>query len=248
MIRECFRRRGLDGKGYLIKLRQRLQTWNRLDWFERCFSGHASYSFPAITITVPAPRGYAYRQDSDGRCYKVWQDPITFNSERFAQVLIHEIDHTLGLRHRDMIKSSEIDASWARNFVVRPKPPKPEPAIEQVVRKRYELVLERIKRNETRLKRIKTSLKKLHRRKRYYERKFERERSDVNKRGATRVKIVRKIVRKTTREKSWNSRARWDARWKIRGTKSRFSHHADIILRTVCIRTFAKVGATPGVD
>lgn len=32
-----------------------------------------------------------------------------FNNERFAQVVIHEIDHALGLGHSDMLDSSELE-------------------------------------------------------------------------------------------------------------------------------------------
>lgn len=41
-----------------------------------------------------------------------------FDLKKFAQVFEHEIDHTLGLRHRDMLKSKNLDPVWHEGFTL----------------------------------------------------------------------------------------------------------------------------------
>lgn len=89
-----------------------------------------------------------------------------------ADLIVHELRHNTGLGHRDMDDNTDaIDLSKANTICVMKKPKKPIPTIDEIKRRRYEHVLEQIRRNETRAKRIDTQLKKLRRRKRYYESK-----------------------------------------------------------------------------
>lgn len=78
-----------------------------------------------------------YKGDDEGDKYKgtAWDDEklirmiVTppdksengFNSEVFAQILIHELGHCHGLDHKDMVDWWGVEVPWARNYRVRSK-------------------------------------------------------------------------------------------------------------------------------
>lgn len=41
-----------------------------------------------------------------------------FDLKKFAQIFEHEIDHTLGLKHRDMIDSDLLEPKWHEGFTL----------------------------------------------------------------------------------------------------------------------------------
>lgn len=41
-----------------------------------------------------------------------------FDLKRFAQIFEHEVDHTLGLRHKDMIDSDRLEPTWHTNLTL----------------------------------------------------------------------------------------------------------------------------------
>lgn len=159
LLRKCFEKRGVDIKEYTIEI----VTSRR----NPCITGLGSYDFKWIQLGLPTRGRYL----GNGK----WENPTELAGDRavrIAQVAMHEIDHTLGLHHKDMIPYTDIDAEWARSFVVRKKQPRPAPTKEEIAERRYKHVLELIKRNERRLKLAKTRLRSLVARRTYYERRY----------------------------------------------------------------------------
>ena len=62
-----------------------------------------------------------------GRWIKMLLPDEPFELKLMAQVFIHELDHNAGLNHEDMVKSYNIDASWANSLMLRKKEPKAKP-------------------------------------------------------------------------------------------------------------------------
>ena len=93
---------------------------------------------------------------------------------RVAQVLIHEVQHTLGFRHKDMAPWHRYPVKWARGIEVKWNEPRPKPAVsaamraQETVAKRAEHAEKMLKRAETRLKRAKTLRDKWAKKVRYY--------------------------------------------------------------------------------
>jgi len=120
-------------------------------------------------IRISIPHKY-YMQGSDGRWEKMELQELSGEKiKRIAKVLIHEIGHNRGLNHREMDSFSNIDVSFIPDdFVIRRKREKKKPKVD-IKQKRYQHVLELIKKNERKLKATKTRLKKLYQKKKYYE-------------------------------------------------------------------------------
>lgn len=86
--------------------------------YARHLGGHESscskYNTGDIFIGVP-----------NGKKYENFVSEETqereFNKERFAQVVLHEIDHLLGLAHKDMMDSSELETPDFSDIEVRKK-------------------------------------------------------------------------------------------------------------------------------
>lgn len=112
IVKKCAEFRGVDLRDRLKKkqVRSRRRNWN-------------TWSPLRIQHTKSSWRGVY-----TGRCYSRNGDPNPrrkgniylgvpkpenlsngFNKERFAQVVLHEIDHLLGLKHSEMPDSSELD-------------------------------------------------------------------------------------------------------------------------------------------
>jgi hypothetical protein len=89
-----------------------------------------------------------------------------------AQVLLHEIDHNLGLEHKDMVPSRTIALPGfpADLMALVEMPPKSKPAPDAVERVAGKLaaVEAKVKEWESKLRRTRTWLKKWERRARYY--------------------------------------------------------------------------------
>lgn len=93
-----------------------------------------------------------------------------------AQVLLHEIDHNLGLQHRDMVPSSTIALPGfpADLVALVEMPPKPMPILDAAERTATKLAAAeaKVKEWESKLRRTRTWLKKWERRVKYYQRKM----------------------------------------------------------------------------
>lgn len=159
-LRECFKRAGSDIRDYTIEIGNTSSSGIR---------GLGSYTRCWLKLRIPKQSKVSII-GLNGTAAIEFRDAV--NTVELAQVAIHEVGHTQGLHHRDMISYKEIDASWAKDSVIRPKQLKARPTMDEIIRKRYEKIRANIKRKETRMKRLKTSLKKLHNRRKYYERKL----------------------------------------------------------------------------
>ena len=82
------------------------------------YHGKATYP-PRRKIWMSAPKPY---REIDGEIY-----PVEFAPEWFARVLVHEIAHNRGVRHREMNNAMQyctagLDVSYVDGLTVRPKP------------------------------------------------------------------------------------------------------------------------------
>ena len=73
-----------------------------------------------VKMRVPPYVQTKWLNGSDGKWSKV-KEAVPFDSIKFARVLTHEFGHNMGLRHREMCNSSDIDCDWAKEFIVNPK-------------------------------------------------------------------------------------------------------------------------------
>lgn len=106
VIEAAFEHRGADpSRCETIRVEHtRRPRWKRAKWrySGRCWSKALGCRRDEIYLGVPKV------EDTDG-----------FNVERFAQVVLHEIDHMLGLEHRDMEAHWKLDTSFVNGHVVR---------------------------------------------------------------------------------------------------------------------------------
>jgi hypothetical protein len=84
------------------------------------FSGYCYPRWKTITIRVPTTKFNNTRIGSDGRRER-FRDQTVFNSEFFAKVLTHELQHLMGIDHRDMMEWWDLDCSYAKDINVRTK-------------------------------------------------------------------------------------------------------------------------------
>jgi hypothetical protein len=123
-----------------------------------------------IVMKVPKTTRLSYMEGSDGRFVK-YQKPISFNSDWFAKVFIHELGHLHGLHdHKDMLPIHKIDCNWARAFKVFVQQEKSK-AKRNIVQERYEKAKKMVKEKQTIIKRNQSLLKKWQKKVKYYEKK-----------------------------------------------------------------------------
>jgi len=98
----CMKERGVYGK------------WNRY-WLKVSYSkgwrhimGYGKCDGPWVHILLPGPR-----KNGGENTTKELQEFGSGSILRVVQILLHEIDHNLGLHHEDMCRSSQIEAPWA---------------------------------------------------------------------------------------------------------------------------------------
>ena len=118
-----------------------------------------------IRLTLPSPAFVA-------ECRADGTDPIGYKG--LAQVFEHEIDHTLGLKHKDMVGYWTLEPTWHEGLTIRfvePEVVDCATAARQRAAAREEHVRAMLKKAETRLRRAKTIRDKWARKVRYYDRK-----------------------------------------------------------------------------
>jgi hypothetical protein len=116
LIAATFKAAGVSHAGYLVEVRNTRRGLAH-------FSGLAWVGRPHLRMCVPATQ---VRVDKEIAGVE-WR-PYDFEAVDFVQVLTHEILHTLGLRHREMLGSrltgaedcSPYNCEFARGFVVHP--------------------------------------------------------------------------------------------------------------------------------
>lgn len=94
---------------------------------------------------------------------------VRFTGADCADLIIHELRHNTGLRHKDMHDNTDdMNLEYVNAMVVGERAEKPH-AIVDIKQKRYKRVIELIGLKERVMRRMKNQLKKLYKRKRYYE-------------------------------------------------------------------------------
>jgi len=93
-----------------------------------------------------------------------------FTGADCADLIIHELRHNTGLRHKDMHDNmDDMNLEYVNAMVVSERPEKPH-VIVDIKQKRHERIIGLIDAKEKMQKRLKNQLKKLNKRKKYYER------------------------------------------------------------------------------
>lgn len=92
---------------------------------------------------------------------------MLFDNKIFCQVLEHELDHNLGLKHKDMGAWYNFNVDYCKDIFVAPLFKTPKPVVNHV-EKRHQRALMNLKTAQTRHKRATTLLKKWERKVKYY--------------------------------------------------------------------------------
>lgn len=121
IVRRCFKFRGVDMdrcRKFTVKhttkpkRRQKrcdkgsssmFSGYCRYSKFNRRHNDPVDYFAKKIHLSVPKPV-----REVKGDDFETKEIEEDFNKESFAQVVLHEIDHLLGLKHREMMSSSEL--------------------------------------------------------------------------------------------------------------------------------------------
>jgi len=93
--------------------------------------------------------------------------------EQFAQIAHHEIDHCLGLEHKDMCHSSQIATTAWQGCRIEKQPEAKKPTVDDRVAKREATAKKRVVELERKIKRNAKLLKKWKAKVRYYEKRAE---------------------------------------------------------------------------
>ena len=120
--------------------------------------GFAFYNSQTLTITLPRPR-------------KELTLPMFVRSQRVAQVYLHEVGHNLGLRHKQMIPSSNIKVAWLPEETVPLKTVKEKPK-QNIVEARAVKAQKKLEEWQGKVRRANKLVKKYQRKVRYYEKKM----------------------------------------------------------------------------
>jgi len=96
---------------------------------------------------------------------------VPLPARRVAQIYIHEVGHNLGLHHKDMPLSVNIDISWLPDESVPLKAAKLQKPKPNVVEVRAIQAQKKLDKWQIKLKRAKTYVKKYRKKVQYYEKK-----------------------------------------------------------------------------
>jgi len=120
-------------------------------------------------------RGYAWVNSYDMAMGIPSKEDLTNSEsmERFAQVFIHEVDHTLGLKHREMKHIRQIDVSWSEGMTIQKESPKPKKTIsmQERIDQREQKAKDKTAMYEKKVKHYQNLLKKWKKKVKYYERR-----------------------------------------------------------------------------
>jgi hypothetical protein len=107
--------------------------------------------------------GYAFY---NGRFMRVRVPKIAIDMEQFARLVMHEYDHIVGYRHKQM--DGQYDTAWVKDYEIRIQAPKVKEKID-VRAVRYERTKKLLEKKQTQMKRLQTSIKKYSKKIKYYE-------------------------------------------------------------------------------
>ena len=129
-------------------------------------SGYATYDHSHVCMTVPFLTHSEYYDIPD----RILTRDVVFPVERYAQVLIHELGHNHGLKHREMMRSSMIEIPESiLKLSVNASAVKPRRSVDDRKRERHVHALKMLKSWSSRLKRAETLVRKWRKKVRYYE-------------------------------------------------------------------------------
>ena len=94
-----------------------------------------------------------------------------FDLDYFGRVFEHEIDHTLGLHHKDMIDIRKMNPLWVKGLSIQKKKTK-EKQVKNVVVERANHAEKMMKKWERNIKRAETHFKKWKKKVKYYEQNY----------------------------------------------------------------------------
>ncbi len=131
------------------------------------YSGLGSFRRNWVRLRVPA-KAEQFVIGNDGKGQWIGRNLENPDSQKIAQILIHEIGHNQTLHHKDMANCWNFDCEWAKAFLINKTITKPKLPVD-LKAKRHKCVLVRIKDKEAKVKRLQNQLKKLYKKKKYYE-------------------------------------------------------------------------------
>lgn len=110
------------------------------------------------------------RQGYSGDCGSVVYKDIPFDTKRYSQVLIHEVGHNEGLRHREMISSHVIDIPDSiLNMPIREKIMKVVENVKRDIKQvRHNHAIKMLQRSKSKLKRYEKLVNKWEKKVKYY--------------------------------------------------------------------------------
>ena len=160
LFKAGFEAEGVNSRGYYIRVCYARQAWA---------TGYGFYNSKSLCVRLPSLETIKRRMAL--RVHKL--QVVEVNVKRVAQVFVHEVGHTLGLRHREMVKSSSIEVSWSEGMEIRKKEVVPIPKTDPKL-VRFEHAKEKLREHEGKLRREAKLVRKWKKKVRYYERVFEK--------------------------------------------------------------------------
>lgn len=149
---------GMKAKGIDTRREIRVRYGNHGGW--AVIGGdHVNCYGITVQITLPGPSAVAEKGDG------------AIDYLKLAQVLEHELDHTLGLNHKDMLDWWTLTPTWHKGLTIEWKEPQKKAALLSAPEKREAHARAMLKKAETRLKRAKTIRDKWSKKVRYYDKK-----------------------------------------------------------------------------
>lgn len=153
IVKAALKAEGIDRRTYLVQVRYSRRSGE--------IGGLGWYHLNRIKMTVPK---YQWTENL------LWQ----FTPDRvktFAQVMVHEFGHNLGLRHKEMCGVSDIDVSWCEGMQIRISDPPKKETSEERSAKREAKARVKVQELEREIKRKQNLLKKWKTKVRYYDKK-----------------------------------------------------------------------------